>query len=107
MAMEMALRVEVSIRWTLMKAHGVGEAGGKQAVVEGGELLEDVREATLLRGLEFEQAAEVSAGENQGLERPHGPEGHQNDKFLVLANDALLLLQLDFQGVTEQAGIVL
>src|SRR5713226_9354372 len=107
MAMEMALRVEVSIRWTLMKAHGVGEAGGEQAVVEGGELLEDVREAALLGGLEFQQAAEVSAREHQGLKGPHGPEGHQDDKFLVLANDALLLLQLHFQGVTEQAGIML
>src|ERR1700688_2914135 len=105
--MEMALRVEVSISWTLMKSHGVGEAGGKQAVVEGGELLEDVRQAALLDGLEFQEAAEVSAGEHQGLEGPHCPEGHQDDKFFVLANDALVLLELDFQGVTEQAGVLL
>src|ERR1700736_5367711 len=104
--MEMALRVELSIRWTLMKSHGVGEAGGKQAVVGGGELLEDVRQATLLGGLEFQEAAEVSAGEHQGLEGPDCPEGHQGDKFFVLANDALVLLELDFQGVTEQAGVM-
>ncbi len=89
-----------------MKSHGVGEAGGKQAVVDGGELLQDVRQAALLGGLEFQEAAQVSAGEHQGLERPDCPEGHQDDKFFVLADDALVLLQLDFQGVTEQAGVV-
>src|SRR5579859_71619 len=95
--MEVALRVEVSIRWTLVKAHGVREAGRKQAIVEGGELLEDVRQAALLGRFEVQEAAEVSAGQDQGFEGPHCPEGHQDGKFLVLANDALLLLQLDFQ----------
>src|SRR5580704_17572362 len=105
--MEMALRVEVSISWTLMKSHGVGEAGGKQAVVDGSELLEDVRQAALLGGIEFQEAAQVSAGEHQSLERPHCPERHQDDEFFVLANDALILLQLDFQGATKQAGVLL
>ncbi len=60
----------------------------------------------LLGGAEFFQAAQMRAAEHQRLKGPHRPKRHQRHKFVVLANDALTLLEFDLEGVTEQAGVM-
>ena len=69
-------------------------------------LLENICQAVLLGGAESVQAAQMRTAEHQGLKRPHRPKRHQRHKFVVLADDALALLEFDLEGVTEQAGVM-
>src|SRR5580692_2855624 len=97
--MKMPFRMRLPICWTLMKAHGVRETGGKQTIVAHGQLLQNIRQPMLLRWAECIHAPQVCAAEQQGLERPDRPKRYQHDEFLVLAHDALLLLQFDLERV--------
>ena len=48
----------------------------------------------------------MGAAQHQRFERPDRPKRNERDKFLVLTNNALALLDLEFKDVTKQAGVV-
>ncbi len=87
-----------------VEAHGVGEGCVEDAVVAGGELLEDGGEAGLLRGVEGLKRRDRLAGEDDGFEGPDGPEGDEGDPGVVGSYDALLLLPLEGEVVGEEWG---
>jgi hypothetical protein len=96
--------VGLVVRGSRVEAHGVGEGRVEDAVVAGGELLEDGGETGLLRGGEGLEGRDAGAGEDDGFEGPDGPEGDDGDPGGVFSHDAGLLLQLEGEVIGEEWG---
>ena len=88
MRVKMPLRMRFRIRRTLVKPHGVWEAGLKQVVVACGHLLQNICQGRPLRDIELSECATMTPTQHERLEWPDRPERHHGDEFLILANDS-------------------
>lgn len=86
--------VRLAVGWPLMKTHGIGKGGFEQIVVTNGDAAKDVAEKVALVRAELIERRDVTLTQDERFERPDGPEGHHYSERIVLANDALVSLQL-------------
>ena len=87
--MQVPFRVGLMIGGLLVEAHGVREWNQKETVVTRGDFLEDAGESQAASGIEFGKRRDMLHREQDGFERPDGPEGHEDDEVFIPANDAV------------------
>src|SRR5215469_8135352 len=99
-------RIGSLVRRALMKSHSVGKRRTEQVVVTNGKPSQDVRQARALFTAQFRQARHASPTDEQRFERPDGPKWDQCDEVLVLADNSLVLRELQAQVVLQEKGFL-
>ncbi len=89
MRVEVPLRMRGAVGGPLVKTHGVGKGRFKNAIVAGGDALQNIGEAAAFEGVELVLAGQVAPGDDDGLERPYGPKRHERGEGFVFADQAL------------------
>lgn len=99
-------KVIVTVDGGLVNAHGVRERAFKEVIVAARDAAQNIGEVESLCFGQGGQAVYVLLGQDESLERPDGPEGNDNDKRIVLNDDALLVLEFACSIIAEQTGAV-
>lgn len=69
-----------------MPAHGVRKGNLEKVVVANAETTHHRSQVAPLPGSQFGQAAMMILAHQQGFERPHCPERHNQSKVIILTN---------------------
>ena len=95
-------------RWGLRRskrravpAHRIRERGFKEVVVFAQQAFQDVGQGAAFGVYQIGQAQDVAARQEQNLERPDGPGGHDSRPVVVLHDDAFLLRQFQIEDGEE------
>lgn len=106
MGVKMPLRMFLTIRGPLMEAHRIRERGLEEIVIPDRQTPEEVGKTLAFRFVESQETGNMTAAQDQGLERPHRPVWYQSNETLVFANNPLSPLQFEIQVGAKQAGAV-
>ncbi len=89
-----------------VETHGIGEGCVEDAVVGGGDVLEDGGEAVALGCGEGFDARHVLYGKDEEFEGPDGPEGYECDPGVVFSDDAIALGAFELEIGGEELLVV-
>src|SRR4030095_919054 len=86
----------------LVEPHRIRERRLEQVVVTGEQPSHHVGERIASVLFQLRERSNVAAAEEQRLERPYGPERHDGEKRVVLADDSLRKVRLELRVVAKQ-----
>src|SRR5260370_33700866 len=95
--MEVPLVVGAAIGGLLVETHGVRESSLEQIIVANGDAAQDVAEEIPLARAELIDGSEMALAQDQRFVWPNSPEGHDDGKCVVLADDPHIYLKLELQ----------
>src|SRR4028119_2193246 len=102
MGVQVPVWVLSAVYGSLVETHRIGERDLEQVIVAGGELFEDVGQATSLRLLKIRERTHLAPADDKRLEGPHRPERHQGYEVLVLGHYPLARFQFQCEIVRQQ-----
>src|SRR5919109_3113332 len=97
--------VRLAAGWPLMEAHRVTKSRLEQIVVTNGDATKNVAKKIAFARSKLVERGDVALAQDERLKRPDRPERNDYGEGIVLANDALVALQLQLQVIAKQAGM--
>src|SRR6266508_933849 len=103
MRMEYPFWMRLSIKWSLVKPHGIREGDFEQIVVTGSDRFQNLCQRGHFGGGQFRQAGQVGTmGTQENLEGPDCPKRNPRREMIIGGEDALFAFMLLGEDIGKQ-----